>query len=112
MFQQLARQKTEDRMNRRQTVIPEKIVMQIATSGPLRLQKVKVPIKANDLRLENRILEQTEAISIKGLTYQGFGRLKHPNVLLKEFVFRGEEPLPLPTSDGHSQLSQHVKRIV
>lgn len=82
MFSQQTRKEAEDKMSRRQTVLSEKIVMQVAASGPLRLQQVKVPIKASDLRLENRILEQTQAIGIKGLTYQGYGRLKHPSVLL------------------------------
>jgi hypothetical protein len=35
---------------------------------------------------DRKIIRQVEAISLKGMRYQGYGKLNHPSKLIEDFV--------------------------
>lgn len=48
---------------------PYRIRYRISTEGPLKMQRDKEPANPRDSQLDHKIMEQTEAIGIKSMTY-------------------------------------------
>jgi hypothetical protein len=83
-------------------------VQKISAGEPLKIQRVKV--MKDESQLDLKILKQADAISCRGLRYQGYGKLNHPSKLIEDFVTVRSPPKQLPQYSGH--VSQRVKKLV